>query len=91
MIDLNQARAVAEVLIAQAQQPPSDEPYRQVIDDNPRDWNTINKIGESEFAAKNPAKAEFAAGRQLDPAFEEFLELAGRTECVMDEASAVGL
>jgi hypothetical protein len=51
----------------------------------------INKIGESELAKSNPARAEDAAGRQLDPAFEEFLDSASRAECMMEESSAVGL
>jgi tetratricopeptide (TPR) repeat protein len=36
--------------------------YRQVIDDNPRDWNTINKVGDL-YAKLNKAReasAEYA-------------------------------
>ena len=53
--------------------------------------SSINKISDSEFARSNPQRAAEVAGHQLDSPFEEFLELAGKSECVMDEASAVGL
>lgn len=52
---------------------------------------SINQISESELAQNNPGRAEMLAGRQLDPAFEEFLDHAGRSGCLMEEASAVGL
>ena len=52
---------------------------------------SINRITDSELAKKNPALAETMAGKQLVPAFEEFLDHAGRTSCLMEEASAVGL
>jgi hypothetical protein len=51
----------------------------------------INRIGESERAKANPEGAEALAGRQLDPVFEEFLNSAGKTQCIMAESSAVGL
>lgn len=51
----------------------------------------INRIGESDLAKENPGRAEELAGRQLDPAFEEFLDAAGRFECLMAESSAIGL
>jgi hypothetical protein len=52
---------------------------------------TINRIGESELAKTRPMRAEQLSGQQLDPAFEEFLDSAGRLQCIMAEASAVGL
>ena len=52
---------------------------------------SINQISESELAQDNPRRAEMLAGRQLDPAFEEYLDEAGRAGCLMEEASAVGL
>lgn len=51
----------------------------------------INRIGESEQAKANPEGAEALAGRQLDPVFEQFLDSAGRMQCIMAESSAVGL
>lgn len=51
----------------------------------------INNIGESELAKTDPRQAEALAGSQLTPPFAQFLEVAGQSECLMEEASAIGL